>query len=255
MQDMDTAPQNGEDMVEEIKPYDAWLLDPSPYNMNAVVNDLTPQIKRTLHSIGASDDAYLKSQARVLAANAVTSFDPTQGAQLNTWVDRQLQPLRRLKREKQTAVRIPDSIQLDALAISQAEDEFLEEEGREPDVRELADRVKLSVKRIEDVRRKFLREGADADIDMATSSEENPAVATENSIADFAHEAAEYVHAESDYLDRKVLEYKTGFGGKKVLSGSEIAEKLKISPAQVARRSAKISYKINEYERILGGLQ
>ena len=45
---------------------------------------------------------------------------------------------------------------------------------------------------------------------------------------------------------RKILEHKTGYGGKQVLNGEDLARKIKISPSQVSRRAKRLSKKINK---------
>lgn len=234
-------------------PYEAWRREPTPGNLNRVVKSLDPGIKHTLHQIGAGSDPYLYSQARMLTAKAVQSYDPEYGAQLPTWVNRQLLPLRRMRREKQTAVKIPESAQLDAMALHQAENEFMEKHNREPDLLELSDAAQIPVRRIEKVRKQFVKFVHDDQLnpDTADSSGEAGGAAISHSEPEHGQEATEYVYHESDYVDRKILEHKTGFGGAPVLNGAEIAKKLGISPASVTRRSAKLTYKINQYRQIL----
>jgi DNA-directed RNA polymerase specialized sigma subunit len=217
---------------------------------------LDPGIRQTIHAIGGGSDPYLYSQARVLAAKAVETYDPQYGASLPTWVNRQLMPLRRIRREKQMAIKIPDSVQLDAYHLMRAESDFTDEHGREPDLLELSDATKMSTQRIEKVRKQFVSILGDSSINpdsenTSAMSDSGGGQAAEFSSPDYDSEAMGYVYHESDYVDRKILEHKTGYGGADVLNGAELAAKLKISPAQVTRRAAKLTYKINEYRRML----
>jgi len=52
------------------------------------------------------------------------------------------------------------------------------------------------------------------------------------------------VYHDSDHVDRKIMEFKMGVGGKAQLQANEISNKLKISPSQVTRRSQRISKRI-----------
>ena len=63
------------------------------------------------------------------------------------------------------------------------------------------------------------------------------------------HEAMDYVHHDSDYIDRKILEHKSGYGGAELLSPAAVAQKLGLTPSQLSRRSAKLALKINDLEQ------
>lgn len=238
--------------VEKNTPYDSWKTDPTPQNLKGVVDYLRPTVNHVLFSINAGDDPYIKSRANVLTAKAVQSFDPNQGAGLSTWVSRQLMPLRRIRRQSQSAVRVPEGIQIDAYNLMRSEQDFFDKYEREPDVYELADHSKMPVKRIEHIRKVFRPIPSEA----AFSSEENPdgfsgVTSTESQ---FGSEAFEYVYRDADHLDRRILEMKTGFGGSPVMSGKEIAAKLGLTEPQLSRRSAKLSIQINDLEDALKNL-
>jgi len=245
------APIQDDDHSLSFDPYETWKQNPSRENLRGVVDYLKPTISRTLHSIGGADDKYLATNARVLAAQAVETYDPAYGAKLQTWVDRQLQPLRRLRRSRQQVLRVPDSVQLNAYSIFRAEQEFADEHGRDPDVAELADLVNMPVKRIEKVRRSFSGTLADGQVSTDAAEEGRAGFNVAHSTHDVDTEAMDYVHAESDHVDRKILEYKTGYGGGNILPGPEIAAKLGLSPVQLSRRSARINLKINQYKKLL----
>jgi GTP-dependent phosphoenolpyruvate carboxykinase len=65
---------------------------------------------------------------------------------------------------------------------------------------------------------------------------------------DFLGEAMEYVYDESDPIDRKIIEFTTGYGGSPMLSKKEIADRLGISPSQVTRRADRIGMKIQDMD-------
>ena len=72
---------------------------------------------------------------------------------------------------------------------------------------------------------------------------------------DYLDEATNYVYHDSDHVDRKLLELKTGYGRKSEnfipMKAKDIAAKLNISPSQVSRRSLRLSKKINEIKGAL----
>jgi len=224
----------------------AWMADASPTNLSATVKHLEPTIQGVLRSMNAAQDPALTLQARILTSRAVKSYDPTYGAALPTWVSQQLQPLRRFRRMNLAhPVHVPEKIQLDAFHLMQSENELRDSLGRDPDVEELADHSKLPVHRIAGIRKSFRR--------MASQSSfgENAAMPSDTQ-SDHSDEALHYVHHESDLIDRKILEMKTGYGGAhEPMPPHEIARKLNLSPVQLSRRSAKLATKLEELRTAL----
>lgn len=226
--------------------HEQYQLQPEPAKLAKIVDTLKPTIDYALSSVQAHDDPFMRSNARVIAGKAVLSYDPTQGASIPTWVGQQLQQLHRLRRQSQGAVKLPDRSILDAGAIHRAEAQFTDRHNREPDVHELADEVGMSVKRIQDVRRQtraIPSPGALGDMPLQSGLvEEDP----------LAEEATAYVHKDSDYLDRKILEMKTGYGGKyEPLEAAEVGQRLGLTPSQLSRRAAKLSLKIHDIHQML----
>jgi len=58
-----------------------------------------------------------------------------------------------------------------------------------------------------------------------------------------------------DHVDRKIVEHKMGYGGAPMLSPKDTAIKLKLTPTQLTRRSARIVYRLNEVEDALRSTQ
>jgi hypothetical protein len=222
--------------------YQEWQADPAPARLKGVVSAMDGTIHNVLRSIGGEGDPYLASKARVLAAGAVKTYSPASGASLHTWTAQQLQPLRRIKRQSQQAIQVPDRVQIDAYALDTAEKEFLDEHGREPGLQELSDRARMPVRRIRKVReslRPVSAEGAWNGMVLGNQT-------------DYREEAMDYVFGESDPVDRKIIELRTGYGGLEPLPPGEVAARLKMTPTQLSRRSAVIASKVFEIEKALG---
>lgn len=256
MQNLEEIPTTEQDLTLEvpgvdITPYDSWKSDPSPQNLHRAVKKMDPTIKNVMQSIGAGSDPYIYSQARVLTAKALETYDPQYGASLPTWVSRQLMPLRRMRRESQASIKMPESIQLDAYRIMSASRELEDIHGREPTLEEISEEAGVSLPRIKKVRR--LNKQMPADGVFAGGGDDQGVAAPDHSEPDFQTEAADYVYHESDYVDKKILEHKLGYAGADLWDGQTLAHSLKVSPAQISRRSAKLALKMNEYTRILEG--
>jgi DNA-directed RNA polymerase specialized sigma subunit len=220
--------------------YDRWRMDPSGDNLNRVVDSMKGTINYKLGSMGVADNPQMRHQARLYAADAVRKFDPASGANLSTWTQSQLQSLQRFRREQQGPVKIPDRAAIDAWAIERSTRELEDELGYEPDVKQVADKSGLSLRRIAKVRQ--ITRPMAADSQMMTEMSDAP---------DFLGEALEYVYDGSDRMDRKIIEMTTGYGGSPILQKNQIAQRLGISPSQVTRRTARIGEKLQDLDREL----
>lgn len=216
---------------------------PSQSNLNTVVQALRPAIDYAVQSAGASGDPYVRSMALAHAAKAVKKFDPTKAgaSNLRTYVGSELQQIGRIARRSRSVLQLPERTQLDAYALMKARKGFESQHGREPDAGELADFSGYSIKRIEKVMKQT----------RAVSSESSLPSDTEKTDTDFQPEAVDYVYHDADHIDRRILEHKTGFGGAEILEPKMIAAKLKLTPSQLSRRSAKLALRINEIENAL----
>lgn len=224
--------------------YQAWRAKPSPATLSQVVKSLQPTIRYAMGSANAGDDPVVHAQALIYTADAVERYDPANPAKasLPTFVSSHLRQLTRTARQQKMPVKIPEKIQLDAYHLHRKTQEFLDQHNREPDVLELADFSGFPVKRIETVRRHQL----------TTPSESAGVGATYEPAYD--REALEYIHTGADHVDRRILEFKTGYGGSPVLPPAEIAVKLRLTPSQLSRRSMRLAQLIGETQQKLTNL-
>jgi hypothetical protein len=116
---------------------------------------------------------------------------------------------------------------------------------------ELSDYANIPIKRIQKIRAIFKKAPSEAEL---ASAAESPDFSLQNDATDYAREALDYVYGDSDYVDRKILEMKTGFNGLDPVSPKDIAVKLNLSPAQLSRRSARLAFRIQEIERQLSNV-
>lgn len=238
---IDAEKEVADEAIKNESPYETWLRDKSQKNLVKAVDFLKPTINSVLATYGASGNPQIASKARVIAAKAVSTYDPSQGVSLPTYVSSQLRQLTRDIRKSNNVLSIPEGVQLDSYALYKAEREFEDEYGREPTVDELADKVHLSVKRIKDIRLK----NKAVLMDSSTTSEAGTEYSG-TSESDYSKDALDYVYNESDTTDKKLLEYLTGYGGITPLDNKAIMQKLKLTPVQLTRRKARLSLKIKD---------
>ncbi len=223
--------------------YDRWKKKPDQTSLSAVVKSLHPVIDYAIQAAGGQGDPYVRAMAQVHAAKAVTTYDPSipGAASLNSHVRNQLQGISRTVRKSRSVMQLPERTQLDAFALMKSRKKFEDEHGREPDIGELADHSGFNVKRIEKVMRQT----------RTTPSESAFESDVEKDTTDFQTEAVDYVYTDSDHVDRRILEHKTGYGGVELLEPAAIAAKLGLTGSQLSRRSARLALKINELESAL----
>lgn len=230
--------------------YDVWKENPTADNLYAVTKDLKPTIDSVIASMGAAGNPQIAAKARVIAAKAVRSYDPSLQVGLPTWVSNQLRQLTRDVRKSNSVLHVPDRVFLDGYAIHKAEAEFEDENGREPTLEELADASHLSVKRIKTVRNKMRKVGTE-NPDVGENDSPQAAVHMPN----YTQEALDYVYGDSDRTDKLILEYLTGYGGKGVFTPKEVMQKLKLTPVQLTRRKIRLAERIKEISNDLESLQ
>jgi DNA-directed RNA polymerase specialized sigma subunit len=228
------------------KSYQTYLSDPNPDNLFAVVEHLNPVINYSLSTINATNDNLIKNKAKVFAADAIKKYDPMHGASLPTWVSGQLMQLKRFRREVNQPIKVPERTQLDAYTLAKAEQDFIDKFDREPDVEELADHAKMPRKRIEKIRKTFRAMPTQGAFGEGFTQSET----------DFGTEALDYIYKDADRVDRKIIEMKTGYGGRyDPMPPNKIAAMLGLTPSQLTRRSIKLSLRIQDVEKNLQDIQ
>ncbi|MEG1542957.1 MAG: hypothetical protein RR382_00335 [Tannerellaceae bacterium] len=233
LEDVEPAP------VDSSNPYEAWKANDSPETLRAVVHSLKPTIGSVLASMGSSGDPVMTSRARVMAANAVKTYDPAHGVALPTWVSNQLRPLSRVKRQTNSIIKIPEGVQLNAYAIYRFEQEYIDKHGQEPDLNAISDGTGLTVRSITKARNSQRASVGETSFDNENG---NALVGSE---PDYIEEATSYVYKDTDKIGKAILENTTGYGGKPILSSQEIMNKLNLTPVQLTRARTKLALRIN----------
>lgn len=216
--------------------YDTWKNDQRPEHMKRLLDASAPVIDRALSAYAGGNKA-LMGRAKLLAIDAFRTFDPKKGAKLRTHLYIRLQPLQREYTRRTSPLNVPERVQLDLLRLQQTERAMREELNRDPSDDEIAERLKLSKKRIAHVR--AYSKGLVSEGQLRSPEGEPIQLGTQQITGDDIW--VEYVHHDLSPIDKKIFEWKTGIYGKKVLSTNEIARRLNITPSAVSQRAAKIA--------------
>lgn len=219
--------------------------------LDSLLKSLQPTIDYALATNNAKDDPYIEAKAKLLAFDAVNKFDPQYGATLPTYLSSQLKKLTRIVRDARSPIRLPENVFYDIQNLKESERQLTDSLGREPDLQELADYMRVPISKIEKIRSQQIKQvsenqyfnnvNAKADEDTPSTLSEMGAIMPDN-----IREALDYTYSGLDHREKKILEWSTGFGGSPILSPADIAAKLGISQSQVSRLTAKIAVQVEE---------
>ena len=193
----------------------------------------------------AQGDQQMKTQARILALDAVKTYDPSKGTQLSTYVYSQLQKLRRESAQRANLTRVSENTSIERNIILRQIREYQADNGVEPTTEQLANLTGLSTKRIDAVmnNKPVVPESA------AVSPEgDNLAVSGRDRALDLYDRV---IYDELDDTDKLIYEWTTGYGKGEVLDRAEIARRLGISTAAVSKRYSKIVAKFGEEREVI----
>lgn len=234
---------------EFIDPYHAWKQSPGPQTMTPLLTAINPVIDSAMRTYAAKGSPTLRSQAKIMAADAINKYDPSRG-KLRTHLMYNLQGLRRAGTQESQIIRLPERVGIDLYHLRQSENELRDQLGREASIGELADHTGLSKRRIAYVRKAQpgLPEGMLAP--EGEAGEEQAALGPAVQTADTERIWHDYVYHDLTPVDQIIMEHTLGLYGKPILPKKEIASKLGISPGAVTQRAAKIQEKIDKREEL-----
>jgi len=219
--------------------YQEWLADSTPENLNKVVEAANPMITSEIHRY-PGPKTLLRSQARLLAAKAVKTYDPTKGAALRSWMVTQMQPLIRYSNTLKP-MKMSEDMGRKSAELNTVSQQLSQELGRNPTDEELADHIGISVPKINKIRSQVKPVMVESAFDNPEDeSMHEPAVQHVSNIG-LADEA---VYMSLNDRHKAIYDYKTGSHGTKPLSNQEIAKRMGISPAAISQITNDISTRI-----------
>jgi DNA-directed RNA polymerase specialized sigma subunit len=224
---------------KDLELWKEWRKTRDPATLSKLLDRLHPLIIRETGKWQASvPQAALEAKARMLTVEALESYNPNMGAAIGTHVTSRLRKLSRSVYPYQNVARLPENKQLLFNTFQVAQNNLLDQHGREPTTEELADELRWTPKRVADFQRSFGRrelvesEGAFIEDDHQ-----------ESQLVDF------YYHGLPPE-DKLLFEHIVGYGGKKVLSNTELNKKFRISQGQLSYKKRKF---VDDLKRIQRG--
>jgi DNA-directed RNA polymerase specialized sigma subunit len=216
--------------------YKAWSAKPTADSMMDLLREADPVLSSSIKTYVGSPDPAAKSHAKLLAAGAIKKYDPSRGVKLRSHLMTQLQPLRRFAARRRNLVKVPEEVQYSMSGLQEAEDFLRDKLARDPSDAELAEHAKISMKRLRHLRKYRSQVAAES---QRTDVEGNPMqdVTQSSPIMD---QWTDFVYHDLPSVDKKIMEWRMGYGGAKKLKNTEIARKLGLTPGAVSQRVAKI---------------
>ncbi len=219
--------------------FNTWKAKPTPATTGMMIKRLNPTIDRAVAAHVGQGGPLLKSQARRLAIQALNSYDPAK-AGLKTHLMNQLQGLRRVARQQNQVIRVPERVSLDQGRLVEAENMLKDQFGRDPTADELADYTGLSMRRIKHVR-SFKPTMAEGTLEGYAEQQDEPGGGFMPAVASTGPDPwLEMVYYDLDPINKKIMEWTLGLHGQKPLSNQRIAQKLGVSPGAISLRKATI---------------
>lgn len=246
------APQ-GKSLLEEqfAEPYNAWKRAPTPENTQQMLAALRPVTTTALRAFGgpSATSPTLRGHAKVLTLEALESYDPAK-APLKAHMLSRLQRLRRVASQQRQVIRVPEQVAMDQMASEAARKELEEQLAREPSDQELADYTGLSMKRLQHIR-SGSRPVAESTLTRAGAGEEGGRFDPEvRQLGTRPDQWAELVYSDIDKTGQVIMERVLGLHGHAPQKPSEVAKRLKISPAAVSHRMAQIQKKLDQRDEL-----
>jgi DNA-directed RNA polymerase specialized sigma subunit len=223
---------------EDLELWEKWQKDRSQMTLNALLDRLNPLIQREVQKWGSAvPRPALESKARVLAVEALKTYNPNRGAAVGTHVSSRLRKLSRFVYPYQNVARLPENKQLNYNTFQVAQNQLYDTLGRDPSVTELSDNLGWTKKRVSDFQYTFARrelvESEGAHLDTQTS---------DDSLVDF------YYHGLPPN-DQRLFEDITGYGGRPVLNNRRLMGKYKLTQGQLSYRKRKFIDAIKNIQR------
>jgi len=224
-----------------------WRKTGNKEQFNKLMTGLRPTISSAINTFASGRNSpSVKSRARILTAQALEKWDPKKGSALKGFIFQQLQPLTRYSARAAQPLPMPEKAESELRRIQQAETALTSSIGREPTDVELSDYLNLAPARIQKIRQRYahpsVSEGQMMDMGDPEKSDLAPAIHKPN----LEEIWGDFVYMDSDPVDQKIIEWRTGRNGKPLLSNQQIAKRLKMTPSAVSQRAGRIQARLME---------
>jgi len=217
-----------------------------PEHLKPLVESYKPLLQREANKFRSAEipTSSLHAELRKQFVNAVKTYDPSKGTQLNTWVQHHIRKGSRFIKTYQNLGKISEG-QISKIRVFKAAKEHLfDVHGHEPDTKTLADHLKWPHKKVVQLQTELSRH--------------------DKSVSNYQYDPAEFLNPkelEAVHLlqfdtrlsgeERTVYEYTFGTNGKPRLQPGQIATRAGIHPSKVSRIRTKLKKYLQEATDVL----
>lgn len=224
--------------------FSAWRARPDQTTTATLLRTIRPAIEKAVVAHLGTTDPVSMSRARQMALQALPRYD-ARSSKLQTFLINQLQALRRYGRQRQQGVRVPERTFYLQQTLQDKARELEARMGRTPSMHELAQFAKVPLKRVISV----MSLGLPTAEGVFTGEDGTPYLPETEQ--DSQRIWLDYVYADLNPIDQKIMEWSLGMYGQPRLSNQEIARRLNRTPGAISQRKAAIQQLINEaYEKM-----
>ena len=235
------------------EPYFNSRYKETPETTQQFLTAVGPVLDQAVQTYSGGSQPVLRSRAKLIALEAAKGYDPSRGP-LKPHLMSHLQRLQRMKTQLQQPLRVPERVSYDYTTLRATEDELENELNRPPSVQELADRMGISPKRIEYVRRfnPGITEGRLDQLTQNPDSDDGPLGVAVRSPASY-HAKLNLLYDDLSPYDQALMDHTLGLHGAPRLSGGTLARKFNVSPSAISQRQARLQKMLDDLEGA-GGL-
>jgi len=230
---------------EQERLWQAWNHRKTPENMGRLVDAFQPMIKHHINHLGnfTLPRSALEAEAATQARQAFETYNPRRGATLATHVGHRLQKVNRYVYENQSIGRLPEGQILRSAQYKAAQDQLVEDKGRDPTTEELAHALGWSHGMVARTRK-----GLEGEVAMSAHpifEELNPEVAPR-----FDQQTVlKYVYTDLTPDEKLVFEHTFGYGGRTPLgTNRQIATKTRFSESKVRKLKGAIDRHVQAFQ-------
>jgi len=228
-------------------PYGAWKKEPNPERLRDVISELSPTIDSAVNNyVGQNSSPTVRHRAKLIAADAINTFDPKRGAQLKTHVYNQLRALQRMAPQITDPFPAPERFRQHQNEIYKAHETLMSRFGREPTDEEISAVTKLPAARVTKVRNRARAKLPMSVYEEATNEDDSgyDVIGSEHTDEDDWRDA---VYHDLGDVDKLIMMYRSGYRGAEVMDNNTIAHRLNLTPAAVSQRAKRIQAQLDEF--------
>ena len=222
-----------------------WQKNSSKENTSAILKMMKPTMDSAINSYAQGMEREVRVPAATITLSALKNWDRNAGASPSAYVFNSLKRLNRISASRSAIIKYPEKAMAESKAVRDFMTKFEDDNGREPSLTEIADKLGMDEKKVDRLlsTNMVVSESSTIPLDSFESQLGSKDLTQDDYF--------EYVYRSVGPVDQKIMEWSSGKHGKPMMSNNQIAQKLRISPAAVSQRKAKLQSKISDVMSLL----